>query len=169
MIELARITAPGARFDIATFADARLPTCNAIVAMGEVLNYGTLDEVRTFVANAARALAPRGLLLFDVAERDSYPAHDEVRIGGDDWSVIAIKESDGRRVTRRVLTFREIDGVVRRDEETHVLELYARDELQAILREHGFRVRIRRSYGSRRLPRGHAAYVAALGLHNRAA
>ena len=33
--------------------------CDAIVAMGEVLNYGTLDEVPRFVHNAARALARR--------------------------------------------------------------------------------------------------------------
>ena len=161
MIDLARKIAPHARFEIATFANAALPPCDAIVAMGEVLSYGTLAEVRTFIANAANALEPHGLLLFDVAERGSYPAHEERRIGGDDWSVIAIKDSDGKHLTRRVLTFRNIDGATRRDEEVHTLELYDRDELLSILREHGFRVRVRRSYGSRRLPIGHAVYVAA--------
>jgi SAM-dependent methyltransferase len=160
MIELARVHAPKARFEVATFDQAALPPCAAIIAMGEVLNYGTLDDVRLFVRNAATALAAGGLLLFDVAERGSYPAHDEVRIGGDDWSVIAIKDSNGERVTRRVLTFRQVDGVTRRDEEVHTLTLYARDELTAIVREHGFRVRTRRSYGSRRLPTGHVAFVA---------
>jgi len=160
MIELARTTAPNARFAVATFANATLPECDAIVAMGEVLNYGTLEDVRAFIANAANALAPRGLLLFDVAERGSYPAHDERRIGGDDWSVIVIKDSDGQHLTRRVLTFRNVGGITRRDEEIHTLELYARKELQSLLRERGFRVRIRRSYGSSRLPAGHAVYVA---------
>jgi hypothetical protein len=126
-----------------------------------VLNYGTLDEVKRFVAKASQALTAGGVLLFDVAERGSYPPHDERRVGGDDWSVIAIKDSDGNRLTRRVLTFREIDGVARRDEEVHELELYAREELLAsILRAHGFRVRTRRSYGSRRLPPGHIVYIA---------
>lgn len=160
MIELARVHAPDARFEVATFGNAVLPPCAAIVAMGEVLNYGSLDEVRLFVRNAANALAPGGLLLFDVAERGSYPPHDERRIGGDDWSVIVLKDSDGERLTRRVLTFRQVDGVTRRDEEVHVLELYLRDELSAILREHGFRVRTRRSYGARRLPVGHVVFVA---------
>ena len=160
MIELARANAPEARFEVARFAEAELPTCKAIIAMGEVLNYATLDEVRTFIANATNALAPDGLLLFDVAERGAYPEHEEKRIGGDDWSVIVIKDSDGHNLTRRILTFRNIDGVARRDDETHVLELYSRDELKAILREHGFRVRIRRSYGTRRLPKGHAVYQA---------
>jgi SAM-dependent methyltransferase len=160
MIELARVHAPDARFEVAAFDRAVLPPCAAIIAMGEVLNYGTLDDVRLFVRNAAKALSAGGLLLFDVAERGSYPAHDEVRMGGDDWSVIAVKDSDGERVTRRVMTFRQVDGVTRRDEEMHVMALYVRDELVALLREQGFRVRTRRSYGSRRLPKGHVTYVA---------
>jgi SAM-dependent methyltransferase len=160
MIELARTTAPAARFEIATFDEATLPPCAAVTAMGEVLNYGTLARVRTLVHNAAHALPPGGLLLFDIAERDGYPPHDERRIGGDDWSVIVVKDSDGRQLTRRVLTFRQIDGATRRDEEVHVLELYAREEMLAILRENGFRVRVRRSYGTYRLPKRHAVYVA---------
>jgi SAM-dependent methyltransferase len=160
MIELARVTAPAARLDVASFDEATLPPCAAITAMGEVLNYGTLDRVKTFIRHAAHALTPGGLLLFDIAERGWYPPHDERRVGGEDWSVIAIKDSDGQRLTRRVLTFRQIDGDTRRDEEVHVLELYEREELLAILRENGFRVRVRRSYGSYRLPKGHAVYVA---------
>lgn len=159
MIDLARETAPAARFEVARFAEAALPPCDAIVAVGEVLNYGTFDEVRTFVTHAAVALRAGGVLLFDVAERGSYPPYDEHRSGGDDFTVIAIKESDGVHLTRRVLTFREIGGEVRRSEEVHQLELYEREALVALLRAH-FRVKVRRSYGSRRLPKGHAVYVA---------
>lgn len=159
MIAMARTTAPDARFAVARFADAPLPSCDAIVCAGEVLNYGTFEEVRTFVANASRALRPGGVLLFDIAERGAYPPHDERRVGGDGWSVIAIKDSDGARLTRRVLTFREIGGEVRRSEEVHELELYERTAMLALLRPH-FSVRVRRSYGSYRLPNGHAVYVA---------
>lgn len=157
MIAIARLTEPAARFEVAEFAEARLPECDAVVSIGEVLNYGSLDAVGTFVAHAAAALRPGGVLLFDVAERGSYPASEERRIGGDDWTVIALKESDGERLTRRVLTFREIDGEVRRSEEFHRLELYDRTELSALLQPQ-FRVRVRRSYGSRRLPKGHAVF-----------
>ena len=150
MIALARETAPAACFDVGAF-DRQLPNCDAVVAMGEVLNYGTFDAVRTLIANA-----PARLLLFDVAERGAYPPYDEHRSGGDDWSVIAIKESDGTRLTRRVLTFRA-DG--RRDEEVHALELYDRAALLELLRAHGFRATVRRSYGTRRLPKGHAVYL----------
>ena len=152
MIALARETAPQARFDVGAFDEVQIPPCDAVIAMGEVLNYGTLDGVRRLIANV-----PTRLLLFDVAERGAYPPYDEHRSGGDDWSVIATKESDGVHLTRRVLTFRA-DG--RRDEEVHTLELYDRAELIALLRAHGFRTTLRRSYGTCRLPKGHSVYLA---------
>jgi len=141
------------RFAVARFEDAPLTNADAILAMGEVLNYG---DIRSFLPRAAASAAR--FLLFDIAEKGSYPAYDERRIGGDDWSVIVVKESDGARLTRRVLTFRQLGGQTHRDEEMHHLELYDRDEILSLLP--GFRVRIRRSYGRRRLPKGHAVYVA---------
>ena len=159
MIALARETAPAARFTVGTLNSSDIPPCNAIVAMGEVLNYGTFDGVRAFMARAAGALRPGGILIFDIAERGAYPPYDERRVEGDDWSVITIKESDGARLTRRVLTFRIVDDAMRRDEEVHALELYDRAAVTALLREHRFRVTVRRSYGSRRLPKGHALFV----------
>jgi SAM-dependent methyltransferase len=190
MIALARKTAPRADFKVARFAEVcgagappasrgapraavrapgKVPGAgragrplhhvDAIVAIGEVLNYGTFDEVRAFIANAAQTLRTGGVLLFDIAERGSYPPHDEVRTGGEDWSVIAIKDSDGARLTRRVLTFREIGEDVRRTEEVHELELYERAAMLSLLQPH-FNVRVRRSYGTRRLPKGHAVYHA---------
>jgi SAM-dependent methyltransferase len=155
MIALARRTAPRARFDVARFRDVDA-RADAVIAMGEVLNYGTFDDVRALVANLETRL-----LMFDVAECGAYPPHEEHRSGGDDWSVIAIKDSDGTHLTRRVLTFRD-DG--RRGEEVHHLELYDREQLTALLRAHGFRVAIRRSYGAQRLPKGHALYIGLSGV-----
>jgi SAM-dependent methyltransferase len=148
MIELARETAPEARFAVATFAEADTSECDAVVAMGEVLNYGSFDEVRAFIANLSARL-----LLFDIAEEDA--PYEERRVEGDDWSVILIRE----RNTRRVLTFRAMDGAMRRDEEVHALHLHDRAAMTALLREHGFRVRVRRTYGTRRVPKGHAVYL----------
>jgi SAM-dependent methyltransferase len=160
MIALARQTAPDVRFEVAALDEAILPSCRAIVATGEVLNYGGFEAAAAFIEEASRALDRGGVLLFDVAECGAYPPHDEVRVGGDGWSVIAIKESDGTHLTRRVLTFRELGGEVARDEEVHRLELLDREALTGVLREHDFRVRIRHAYGSRALPTGHAVYVA---------
>lgn len=160
MILLARSTAPRASLFVARFTNVAIPRCDAITAVGEVLNYGTFEHVERFVSSAAHALPRGGVLLFDVAERGSYPPHDEVRRGGEDWSVIAIKESDGTHLSRRVLTFRQIDGEVRRSEELHTLTLYDRAALSRCLRAAGFTVETRRSYGTRRLPPAHAVYVA---------
>ncbi len=154
MIALARETATRGHFEVGSFDAIDIPPCNAIVAMGEVLNYGTFEGVRKFVANVNTKL-----LVFDIAERDSYPPYDERRVDGDDWSVIAIKESNGTHLTRRVLTFCADGDTMRRTEEVHELELYERATMKALLREHGFRVQVRRSYGTRRLPKGHAVYV----------
>jgi len=158
MIALARKTmrsAGAATFEVGAFDAIDIPPCNAIVAMGEVLNYGTFDGVRKAIANANTQL-----LVFDIAERGAYPPYDERRVEGDDWSVIAIKESDGAHLTRRVFTFRAAGDTMRRSEEVHTLELYERNAMKALLRERGFRVHVRRSYGTRRLPKGHAVYIA---------
>jgi hypothetical protein len=155
MVELARGTAPAGHFEVASIASAAPPPCDAIVAMGEVLNYGTFDQVRDFIARVRT-----DLLVFDIAERGAYPEHDELEVRGDDWSLIATKDSDGTHLTRRVLTFRAEEGTMRRTEEVHTLELYDRGETTALLRGHGFRVTLRRSYGTRRLPKGHAVYIA---------
>jgi SAM-dependent methyltransferase len=152
MIALARKTAPRARFEVGSFETADIPPCAAIVAIGEVFNYGHL---RTLIARIQT-----NMLVFDIAERGSYPAHDETRAGGDDWSVISIKDSDGARLTRRVLTFRQLGGETRRSEEVHELELYDGDEVKTMLRNAGFAVRTRRSYGAYRLPAGHRVYIA---------
>jgi SAM-dependent methyltransferase len=155
MIELARSTAPRARFDVASFQSARLPSCVAVCAIGEVLNHGSLDDVRAFFARVA-AVAPR--LVFDVAEA-GVPLEREQRYGGENWSVIVSNESDGVHLRRRVLTFRKVDASIARSEETHELTLHDRGEILTSLRDAGFRVRVRRSYGSRRLPKGYAVYV----------
>ena len=157
MIDIARSATPedltpAPRFEAARLEDLTLPPCDAIIAMGGVLNYG---DIRSFLPRAAAATR---FLLFDVAEEKGFPEYEEYRGGGEDWSVIIIRERDGARLTRRVLTFRQIDGETHRDEEVHHLELYDRDEILRLLPD--FRVRIRRSYGKRRLPKGHAVYVA---------
>ncbi|HEX7833615.1 MAG TPA: class I SAM-dependent methyltransferase [Thermoanaerobaculia bacterium] len=155
MIALARQTAPKARFKAGAFDAVEIPDCNAIVAMGEVFNYGTFDAVERLIANATT-----NIVIFDIAERGAYPEYDEQRIDGDDWSVIAVKVSDGARLTRTVETFRVVNGEMRRDKEVHTLELYDRDAMKALLHAHDFRVTIRRSYRTRRLPKGHAVYIA---------
>ena len=162
MIALARGVAPEATFEVGSFNTIDLAPCAAITAIGEVLNYGTREDLAPFFKRAAAALEAGGVLVFDIAERGAYPAHTETRVGDNNWSVIAISDSDGERLTRRIFTFRMVGDHLRRSEEVHEVELYARDDVKKMLREAGFSVTIRRSYGTRRLPKGHAVYIAIL-------
>jgi SAM-dependent methyltransferase len=159
MIAIARLTAPAAQFRVERLDSAELPHCDVITAVGEVLNYGSLDQVRQFIHNAGTALRPGGVLLFDIAESNACQHDEERRVGGDDWSVIAIKSREGNHLLRKILTFRMIEDEIRRDEELHVLELYDRKTILSMTRAAGFRPHVRRSYGTRRLPPGHAVYV----------
>lgn len=154
MLAIAREAAPGARFEPGSFGTCEIPPCRAITAAGEILNHGRAGDLPAFFTRAAQALCGGGVLVFDIAELDSYPAYDELRVDGEEWAVFARKERDGTRLTRRVTTFRND----RRSEEIHQLELYARNDVLRMLRAAGFRVRIRRSYGTRRLPPGHFVY-----------
>ena len=161
MLAVARTTAPEARFESGELASKSLPRCAAIVATGEVLNYAGWEAARKFIRDAAAALRPGGLLLFDIAETDPFRVRTERRLGGEDWSVIMIDEpAGGSTLARRVLTFRQVDGVTRRSDETHILSLYQRDDVIRTLRSAGFTWRLRKSYGTAAVPSRHIVFVA---------
>src|SRR5438067_8324966 len=77
-IALARRRVPGGRFRVESLLDAELPPCVAVAAVGECVNY-LFDERHSWegagqmLARAFAALAPGGLLLFDVAEPGRVP------------------------------------------------------------------------------------------------
>jgi SAM-dependent methyltransferase len=153
MIELARRTAPHVRFEVATIDDVTLPHCDAVTAIGEVLNYG--GDLDHFLRRVHDALRAGGLFVFDLAEPSELHAGDN-RVDGEDWVVITHKTVTGDTLTRRITTYRE----GRKSEETHVLRLYAKDEVTARLKNAGFSVKVRRSYGTRRLPPAHSIFIA---------
>jgi SAM-dependent methyltransferase len=72
MIALARKNAPGAKFITGSFLNIDFPDCVAVTALGECFNY-TFDASNGFTAlrqlfrRVHAALAPGGLLVFDVA------------------------------------------------------------------------------------------------------
>jgi SAM-dependent methyltransferase len=153
MIQLARQTAPNVRFEIASFDNGTLPRCDAVTAIGEVLNYG--GDLEDFFRRAHAALRPSGMLVFDLAEPSGVHAGD-LRVDGEDWVVITHKSVDGDTLARRITTYRE----GRKSEETHILKLYAVDTVKKLLKDVGFKVRVGRSYGTRRLPPAHSVFIA---------
>ena len=64
------------------------------------------------------------------------------------------------RMVRHIVSFRKVGRLYRRSEERHELWLYRAGDIAGALREAGFRVRILRGYGERRLPPAHAVAFA---------
>lgn len=169
MIRLARRRAPAASFRAGSFLGADLPSCDAVTAVGEVFNYlfdrrNDRRALARMLRRIYKALSPGGVFLFDAAAPGREPAGAAPRrfMYGADWTVLVeVKEDRGRPLlTRRITTFRRVGRLYRRADEVHRLRLLARPQVEALLRETGFRVRTVRRYGEVPLPPSHFAYVA---------
>jgi SAM-dependent methyltransferase len=169
MIALARQRVPNGQFRTQSLLEADLPPCVAVAAVGECCNYlfdrgNTRPGLRRLFRRIYAALAPGGLLLFDVAEPGCIPASGPQRhhAAGADWAVLVTAEEDRRRrvLTRRITSFRKVGDLYRRDNEMHRLRLFPRAELARLLRSLGFRVRLLRRYGPLRFAPGHVGFLA---------
>ncbi len=159
LLEIARAVAPRAMFlPCASVYDVALPRADAIVAIGEVLNYHSPDgdpegRVRTFFANAAASLRPGGVLAFDVIVRGT-PAFDaRTWAAGADWAILAetVEHRGTGWLKREMETFVRKGGAYRRARETHHVRVLDTSELGAALLGAGFRVRTFPAYGRHRL------------------
>jgi SAM-dependent methyltransferase len=169
LIALARERLPDVEFHVDSFVTAKIPPCIAVTAIGEVFNY-TFDPEnnRATLANTLEriyaALAPGGLLLFDLAGPDRAPSNNPQRtfIEKYDWAVMVETEADETRsvLTRRITTFRKQGELYRRDFELHHLQLVEPDEIVELLQHTGFSVQTLDSYGSLLLPQGLVGFLA---------
>jgi len=170
MIRLARAKVPGARFRVASLTEAPIPSCHAVMAIGEVLTYvspgsagpGLAVPVRQFFTRVHEALRPGGVFIFDFiesAERRTYPAKSR---GGSDWAIVARADVDrsGRMITRRLAIVRKIGQQFRRSQELHRVRVYGRDAIARALARAGFTFRMSQSYGRYRLMSGSVAVIA---------
>ena len=169
MIELSRNRVPEAEFRLGSLFEVEIPSCNAVTAVSEVLNYlfDAENEERGLGRLFRRvhdALVPGGVFVFDVLSPGQVPPGTRTRgfRVGEDWAVLAEREEDAERGTmeRRIVSFRKVGDYYRRDDEVHRVRLYAPAESSAELEQAGFQVRTMRSYGAHRLSEGHAAFVA---------
>ena len=159
MVEIARRRAPQAEFRVGSFLDIDLPPCSAVTAIGECFNY--LFDERNGVEMLGRlfgrvhdALADDGMFVFDVAEPGRGVGPRQRHWEGEDWATLVEVEEDPKleRLTRRITTFRRVNGLYRRGCEVHHQRLYRGCELGRMLRGFGFRVRLVRGYGAFRFP-----------------
>jgi SAM-dependent methyltransferase len=158
MIRMARARTPQARFKVGTLATARIPSCDAIVAVGEVVSYvprGSASRrahharLTTFLRHAERALRTGGLLLFDFIESAHGRIYRRKRLVGKGWA-IAVRATAGRNggtLTRHIETIRDSRRGRTRSAETHRLRVIPRAEMRGLLRKAGFAPRFGRRVG----------------------
>lgn len=156
MVDLARSRVPAAEFRVESLFTTRLPTCQAVTALGEGLNY-LFDAEH----NSARlgpifqrvfdALESGGLFIFDLVEPGQVEAGQTTQSfrEGEDWIVLVEKQEDleSMILTRRIITFRKDGTLYRRDEEIHRQQLYNAEEIAAQLKQIGFQIQISNTYG----------------------
>ncbi len=173
-IRMARATAPKSKFVRDSIYRAKLPTCNAVTALGEVLNYqfdgqgGALDRL---LARVSRALPAGGVFIFDIATPERIPERSPRHqwFEGRDWGILVETIGDRKRneLTRQLHCFRKAGRLYRRSEETHHLKLYSTREILAMLKAAGFDGEPLSGYGGFKPPYGVTPFLAKRKLQRR--
>ncbi|HEU0201370.1 MAG TPA: class I SAM-dependent methyltransferase [Burkholderiaceae bacterium] len=159
MIELARTQAPAARFDVMALPAGVLPTADAVVSTGHVLNYlDTRADIARALGELAQAVRAGGLLAIDLmterfaAARDLSAPHAKVE---DDWAIITrFARPAPHRFDRTITVFRRVDGTWRRSDEQHRNMTFEPAHALRILRENGIDAQEHAAFGTEKLPEG---------------
>lgn len=168
LIEIARQRVPDAEFQVGSLFQVNIPVCNAVISIGECLNYlfdpdnnyQTLIQLFRRIHNA---LTPGGVFIFDIAEPGQVTTPTTKGFTeGEDWVVLVEKHEnqEHKTLTRRIITFRQVGEHYRRDDEVHQLQLYPATEVAKKLSQVGFEVKMMRNYAQFNLPPAHVAFVA---------
>jgi SAM-dependent methyltransferase len=169
MIRLARQIAPDSTFQVGSVLKTRLPECDAITAIGEVLNYcfdesNSRQTLKRLLKRAYRALRPGGVFVADLAGpgRHTGKAPGNHCSAGRDWALLSISTTDAKHsmVCRRITSFVKAGALYKRSEEVHYLRLYPAAQIAADLAQTGFRVRVLSGYGRMRFPKGISGVLA---------
>jgi SAM-dependent methyltransferase len=171
MIDLARKVEPRATLHRASAHRFALPSCQAVTALGEALQYlpsadAPAPSLPALFEKVARALPPGGMFVFDllVAEGGPPMAYRTFRQGRGWVVLIEVEEARERgRLFRTITTFRREGTHYRREQEHHALQVPKRAEVEQALRAAGFDVRVRRNYGNARLAPRRLAFWARAG------
>ena len=151
---------PHGTFVCGSFFEIEIPSCAAVISIGECLNYlfdekadeQSLASLEQLFHRVYDALTLNGLFIFDMLE----PNIDNPRnyckvIEREDWAMFyKVKEDQHTNIlTRHMLLFRTIDdNCYHKTKEIHVQKLYSRDQLLPMLKKVGFEVKLIERYGA---------------------
>jgi SAM-dependent methyltransferase len=169
LIAIARTRVPSAEFQVESLFKIDIPSCNAVISIGECLNY-LFDRDNNFqiliqlFERVYNGLVSGGVFIFDIAEPGQVIEGKRVKsfTEGKDWVVLIEKKEDQEKsvLSRRIVTLRKVGEYYRRDDELHYLRLYKAADITKRLRQVGFTVESMSSYGDYKLPQAHVAFVA---------
>ncbi len=167
MVQQARPRVPEAEFRMGSFVSVELPNCLAVTAIGEVLCYG-LDPKNDerareeLFGRVHRALAPRGLFLFDIAtpERGTPGPPRRIFSEGPDWAALVEIRVEKGLLKRYTTSFRKAGELYRRSHEVHQIALIEPASVLKSLEAAGFETQVIPAYGTAPLPEGLVAFLA---------
>jgi SAM-dependent methyltransferase len=168
MISIAQTRVPSVEFRVASLFTAEISACNAVISIGECLNY-TFDPnsdaaLESLFQRIYQALSPGGVFLFDAVVPGQVAPGEVVRsfTEAHDWIVLVEKQEDlvQQLLTRRIITLRQIEGLYRRTDEVHHQRLFSVEGLSTGLKKIGFQVEIRPEYGQFKLPPARVVFIA---------
>ncbi len=164
MIARARARAPKATFRVGQLTTAAIPSCVAVVSVGEVVTYvpGGLPALRRFFTRVYDALEPGGIFLFDFmhsARGRTYPTRT---MSGKGWTMAVRADYNARTriLTRQMAIIRRIKSRANHSRETHTVRIYDRRSIVSTLKQIGFGVKVSGSIGRCRLLTGDTAVFA---------
>ncbi len=173
MVRLARRKVPEATFVEGSLWEADLPDkageAVAIAAVGEAFCYATdgtagLAGLGRRLADLYRALAPGGLLIFDVAGPGrSGGTGKRERCFSFDRTTLHFEERedpDSGTLLRDITLFLPFGRLYRRSDENHRLVLYEPESVEELLAETGFSWRRLDGYDQARFPVGWYGFIA---------
>ena len=162
MISLAKRNAPQGHFRAGSIWSYRIPPADAVIAVGEILNYQfdspvNLQRLQKLFKRIFDSLRPSGLLIFDILceRKGGKRIRTRTFVEGSGWFVAVDKADSTRRVVRRITSFCAVGNVYRKSIEVHRVRRYDLSRICSCLRDIGFKVSTFRGYGTHSLGKGH--------------
>jgi SAM-dependent methyltransferase len=166
LLAIARAAVPGAHLVNASVYDEEIPSCEAIVALGEPLTYHAQGAdadslVQRLFQRVSDVLPVGGMLIFDVIELGQPSLAGRSWSSGEDWAALVDTKEDqeSRTLVRNIETFRRVDRHYRRGREIHQVRLFDTGMLCRQLAACGFATETAQAYGAQLLgPRRRAFF-----------